>query len=148
MTINIEKTIVPVSMTNQQIRERCDNLTLEMNKVRVVPTFRLVIEIVTAILGATCFVLAVAVATGLLSVSCSIWLVPTGIALGSALLTFAITSGIFRQGELKRERSWRSHAMRWHSFANDLQLILATKLKRSNKTQDSASSSTSTHSDK
>ncbi|SYX09090.1 hypothetical protein C834K_0640 [Chlamydia poikilotherma] len=124
MSTNIERTVNLVQMSHQQIRTRYDDLTLEMNKVRVVPTYRMIIEIATAILGVACFAVAVALATGLLVVGCSIWLVPTGFALGSALLTFAATSALLRQGELKIERSWRSHAMRWHSFASDLQRAL------------------------
>ncbi|QVE49618.1 hypothetical protein SBV42_05235 [Chlamydia crocodili] len=145
MSTNIDRTVTPVQMSTQQIRTRCDNLTLEMNRVRVVPTCRLVIEIATAILGAACFALAVALATGLLIVSCSIWLVPTGFALGSALLTFAITSALLRQGELKLERSWRSHAMRWNYFANDLQHALKIAKHKRSAERDS-SSSASVHS--
>ncbi|MEF9497030.1 hypothetical protein [Chlamydia sp. 04-14] len=146
MSANIEKTVTFVRMSPQEIRTRCDNLTLEMNKVRVVSTSRLIIEFVAVILGTACFALAVSLATGLLVVSCSVWLVPTAFAIGVALLTFAVTSALLRQGELKLERSWRSHAMRWNDFANDLQHMLEAAKRKRNQGPTSSSPSGSVHS--
>ncbi|BAE81154.1 hypothetical protein [Chlamydia felis Fe/C-56] len=149
MSTSVERPEAPAHMTAQQFRDRCNNLTLEMNTVLVVPLSRLVMEIATAILGAACLALSVAMATGLLAVGCcySVWLVPVGFALGAALLTSAVMSAILRQGELRRERSWRSHALRWNSFAHDLQRSLAAKSKhRRHKTSDLTTSSTSENS--
>ncbi|AAP05364.1 inclusion membrane protein IncD [Chlamydia caviae] len=125
MRVNIEKTVTSVQMSSQQIRSKCDNLTAEISKMRVVPTYRVGIEIAAAILGAVCLILAAIVAAGVLAVGC-ICLMPLAFSLGSALLTFAVTSVVLRQGELRRERCWRSHALRWNSFANDLYTALET----------------------
>ncbi|WP_259431296.1 hypothetical protein [Chlamydia abortus] len=119
MASSVEGNSVPTRLSVSSIRSRCSDLVMVMNqRALVVPRCRVVLELAAAIIGTGCLALSTASLTGL--VASSIWLVPTGCVLGTALLTFAITSVFLRQGELRREREWRSLIMRWYHQVSDL----------------------------
>ncbi|EGK69340.1 hypothetical protein CAB1_0611 [Chlamydia abortus LLG] len=121
MASSIEGNSVPTRLSVSSIRSRCSDLVMVMNqRALVVPRCRVVLELAAAIIGTGCLALSIASLTGLVALSSSIWLVPTGCVLGAALLTFAITSVFLRQGELRREREWRSLTMRWYHLVSDL----------------------------
>ncbi len=120
MAASVEGNPIPARSSVMDIRSRCADLILIMNqRALIVPRCRVVLELAAAIIGAGCFALSIASATGFLAVSLSVWIVPTGCALGAALLTFAITSTLLRQGELTREREWRSITMRWYDLVSE-----------------------------
>ncbi|WP_348662688.1 hypothetical protein [Chlamydia vaughanii] len=123
LTVNRE----PPQLSTESIESRYHSLTTEGSNLRLVNGYRFIIEIVAAILGSACFAVSVALAIGVIASASSVWLVPTGFALGAALLTFAVTSAFLRQSELRIDRSWRSHALRWTNFAFELKGALAAK---------------------
>nr|WP_244983118.1 hypothetical protein [Chlamydia buteonis] len=124
MTASVKGKPAPARLSITDIRSRSADLMLTMNqRAFVVPRYRVVLELAAAIIGAGCFALSMASAAGFVTVSLGIWLVPTGCALGAALLTFAITSTLLLQSELSRERGWRSIVMRWNDLVSDLEKL-------------------------
>ncbi|EPP37334.1 hypothetical protein [Chlamydia avium] len=109
------------------MRIRFQDLLLERNDLKVVATCRQIVELATVILGAICFLISVSSMLGLLTLPSSVWLLPTMVVLGTALLTFSFTSFYFRQEELSLDRRWRSHSLRCTDLIESLQNLLQLK---------------------